>query len=86
MFGTVKCVLFIKVSSFQDVHIFTQVSGASSQGRSSRSKTEEGGEGRRGGGGETREGESPTKQRSLNDPVTVRTNAKKALLQTLWRR
>lgn len=29
---------------------------------------------------------SPSKQRSLNNPETVRTNAKKALVQTLWRR
>ena len=33
-----------------------------------------------------RERESPSKQRSLNDPETVRMNAKKALFQTLWRR
>ena len=48
----------------------------------------EGQEGRKeggGGGGEERR-ERAKQQRSLNDPDTVRSNAKKALLQTLWRR
>ena len=44
-------------------------------------------EGRKEGGEVRREGESPGKQqRSLNDPETVRNNAKKALLQTMWKR
>ena len=59
------------------------VIGMSSHSRPSRFRGEE-------GGGEAkkikRERESPSKQRSLNDPETVRTNAKKALLQTLWKR
>ena len=33
-----------------------------------------------------RETDRPSKARSLNDPETVRMNAKKALFQTLWRR
>ena len=57
--------------------------GMSSHPRPSRVRGEEGGgEGKK----MKRERESPSKQRSLNDPETVRTNAKKALLQTLWKR
>lgn len=44
-------------------------------------------EGERGGVQEgRRQNESPSKHRSLNDPETVRMNAKKALYQTLWKR
>ena len=44
-------------------------------------------EGERGGEQEgRRQNESPSKHRSLNDPETVRMNAKKALYQTLWKR
>ena len=44
-------------------------------------------ESEKGGGQEGRRSEdSPSKPRSLNDPETVRMNAKKALHQTLWKR